>query len=291
MCSFRLQDAKMSEVPDANQGSKPSEAFPVELDGKRNKKNSLKIEIVGMSKSFAGSDSVTPALENIDLRINVGEFVCILGESGCGKSTLLQLIAGFQSPTIGEVQVDGLPVMTPSYRRAVVFQEPNLLPWLTVEENVGLGLRIRMGKNANKEPVREILDTMRLLDFSRHRPSELSGGMAQRVAIARALINEPDILLLDEPFSALDVFTRYRLQDELIRLWALNQWTSVFVTHDLDEAISLATRIVVMSPRPGRIARVFNIHLPRPRERMGPEFLRLRAMIGKEFMQLAQQTS
>lgn len=256
--------------------------------GSRETGDQLKIDVASVSKTYGASNSPTLALEDIDLRVSDHEFVCVLGESGCGKSTLLRLVAGFESPSSGTVKVDGAQVTGPSFRRAVVFQEPNLLPWLDVEANIGLGPKIRDRGDAWRTKIADIVELVGLKGFERHRPAQLSGGMAQRVAIARALINDPDVLLLDEPFGALDAFTRYRLQDELIRLWTANRWTAMFVTHDIDEAVYLATRIMVMSPRPGRIARVFNVRLQRPRDRLSVEFLRLRAMVGREFMDLAQ---
>lgn len=247
--------------------------------------NEIAVQIHGVSKIFSKANTV--ALQDIDLDINSHEMVCLIGESGCGKSTLLQMIAGFDFPTTGTISVGSNPVTGPSHKRAVVFQESSLLPWLTVEENIMLGLEIRKQKES-RERVKRLLEVMGLTGFENHRPSELSGGMAQRVAIGRALINDPEILLLDEPFGALDAFTRLRLQDELVRIWELERYTTIFVTHDIDEAVYLATRIVALTRRPGRIARVFNIHLRRPRDRTSSEFIRLRGMIAKEFMNVAQ---
>lgn len=248
----------------------------------------VKLQIRRLTKIYNSSNGQTMALKDINLDIYPNEVVCIIGESGCGKSTLLHTIAGFEMPTEGEVLVDGQPVSGPDYRRGVVFQESSLFPWLTVEKNIRLGLDIQRLTNGKKEKVVPFIDIMGLKGFERHYPSQLSGGMAQRVAIARALINEPDILLLDEPFGALDAFTRMKLQDELIRIWEREQYTTVFVTHDIDEAVYLGTRVVVLTPRPGQIARVFNIHLRRPRDRTSIEFIRLRGEIAKEFLILMQ---
>jgi ABC-type nitrate/sulfonate/bicarbonate transport system ATPase subunit len=168
----------------------------------------------------------------------------------------------------------------------VVFQESSLLPWLSVEQNIGLGLAIRRVVDGRADRVRRIIQIMGLEGFEKHRPSELSGGMAQRVAIGRALVNDPNLLLLDEPFGALDAFTRMKMQNELIRIWQHENLTTVFITHDIDEAIYLGTRVVVLTPRPGRLARVFNIGLKRPRDRTSTEFIRLRGMIAKEFLTL-----
>jgi ABC-type nitrate/sulfonate/bicarbonate transport system ATPase subunit len=244
-----------------------------------------KLQIRGVTKVF--SKGRTVALKDIDLDIYVGELLCLIGESGCGKSTLLNMIAGFDAPTEGELLLNNEQISGPDHKRGVVFQESSLLPWLNVEKNIGLGLEIR-GAGTNKENTfTRFIELMGLKGFEHHYPSELSGGMAQRVAIARALINEPDILLLDEPFGALDAFTRMRLQDEFVRIWEEKRYTTVFVTHDIDEAVYLGPRVVALSRRPGRIARVFNIHLRRPRDRTSSEFIRLRGMIAKEFMALA----
>jgi len=247
--------------------------------------NELAVQIRGLSKIFTKAKTV--ALQDIDLDVHTGEMVCLIGESGCGKSTLLQMIAGFDFPTEGTIAVGANLVTGPSHKRAVVFQESSLLPWLTVEENIVLGLEIR-GQKENREQLRRLLEIIGLVGFEHHRPSELSGGMAQRVAIGRALINDPEILLLDEPFGALDAFTRMRLQDEFVRIWERERYTTIFVTHDIDEAVYLATRVVALTRRPGRNARVFNIHLERPRDRTSSEFIRLRGMIAKEFLNVAQ---
>jgi NitT/TauT family transport system ATP-binding protein/sulfonate transport system ATP-binding protein len=246
------------------------------------------LQILGLVKEFETSRGKTLALTDIDLEIYPGEFVCLIGESGCGKSTLLQILAGFEFPTGGKVLVDGRPISGPDYKRGVVFQESSLLPWLNVEQNIGLGLKIR-GISAKNREVERFIELMGLKGFEHHRPLQLSGGMAQRVAIARALVNEPEMLLLDEPFGALDAFTRMRLQDELLRIWERQRYTTVFVTHDIDEAVYLGTRVIALTPRPGQIARVFNIQLRRPRDRTSAEFIRMRGMIAKEFMTLGRE--
>lgn len=249
----------------------------------------VSLQIRGLVKSFETSKGQTFALSNIDLDIYPGELVCLIGESGCGKSTLLQIIAGFEQPTAGEVLLDGEPIEGPGHKRGVVFQESSLLPWLNVVQNISLGLQIRglVGKDAGQ--VKRLVELMGLDSFEHHHPAQLSGGMAQRVAIARALANDPEVLLLDEPFGALDAFTRMRLQDEFVRIWEREHYTTIFVTHDIDEAVYLGTRVVALTPRPGRIARVFNIHLRRPRDRTSPEFIRMRGMVAKEFMTLGHQ--
>ena len=246
-----------------------------------------KFSLKNLSKTFGSGERKTIALDNIDLEIEDGEFLCLLGESGCGKSTLLKIMAGFEKETSGEILFDGKPITGPGHERGFVFQQYSLLPWLNVRKNISLGQRIRGCES--KESVKELIELFGLTGFEKHYPSQLSGGMSQRVAIARTLANDSKVLMLDEPFGALDAFTRIRLQDELINLWRKNNLTTVFVTHDIDEAVFLATRIVVLTPRPGRIARVFNVGLNRPRNRSSPEFYRLRAMISEEFAGLASQ--
>jgi len=247
------------------------------------------LRIRGVSKYYRYRGGQTEALGDINLDVDSGEFICLIGESGCGKSTLLQMIAGFEAPSQGTITVNGRPVNGPSQHRGMVFQEASLLPWLTVEKNISLGLNIRHQKQGKHEAVRKLISIMELGGFEHRYPSQLSGGMAQRVAIARAIVNSPDVLLLDEPFGALDAFTRLKLQAELAALWQKEQYTTVFVTHDIEEAVFLATRIVVLTPRPGRIARIFNVHLRRPRDRSNPEFMRLRMMIAGEFMSLRNE--
>jgi sulfonate transport system ATP-binding protein len=250
---------------------------------------SATLQIRGVVKKFNSSKGQTVALSNINLDIYRGDLVCLIGESGCGKSTLLQIIAGFETLTEGEVLMDSQPITSPDFKRGVVFQESSLLPWLTVEQNIGLGLDIRGLLHDREALVARFIEIMSLGGFEHLYPTQLSGGMAQRVAIARALVNDPEILLLDEPFGALDAFTRMRLQDEFVRIWEHERYTTLFVTHDIDEAVYLGTRVVALSPRPGRIARVFNIQLRRPRDRTSAEFIRLRGMIAKEFMTLGRE--
>ena len=253
-------------------------------------RGSTGLEIRGLTKIFNSNKGQTVALSDINLEVGPGELTCLIGESGCGKSTLLQIVAGFESPTEGEVLMGDQPITGPDHKRGVVFQESSLLPWLNVEQNIGLGLEIRGSSRNRHELVSRFVEIMSLKGFEHHYPMQLSGGMAQRVAIARALVNDPEILLLDEPFGALDAFTRMRLQDEFVRIWERERYTTIFVTHDIDEAVYLGTRVIALSPRPGRIARVFNIHLRRPRDRTSAEFIRLRGMIAKEFMMLGVES-
>jgi sulfonate transport system ATP-binding protein len=211
------------------------------------------------------------ALDAVTLDVAPGEIVAVIGGSGCGKSTLLRAISGLDTPSQGAVQLDGVPITQPHEKIGIIFQEPRLLPWLTVAGNVGFGIEDRP-KAERAERVAHALDRVGLSDKAGVWPRELSGGQAQRVAIARALVPRPQVLLLDEPFSALDAFTRVDLQDHLLNLWNEFRPTLVLVTHDVDEAIALADRIVVMRPHPGRLADEIAIDLPRPRDRQSAAF-------------------
>lgn len=213
----------------------------------------------------------THALDNINLSVGPGEIVAIVGGSGCGKSTMLRAISGLDTPSQGSVLLDGEKVTQPQAKIGMIFQEPRLLPWLTVAQNVGFGLEDRPRKERD-ERVADALARVGLTDKANVWPRELSGGQAQRVAIARALVPRPEVLLLDEPFSALDAFTRVDLQDHLLSLWADLKPTLVLVTHDVDEAIVLADRIMVMRPRPGRVFEEIVDDLPRPRDRQSAAF-------------------
>ena len=226
------------------------------------------------------------AFEEITLAIEEGELVCLLGRSGCGKSTLLHVIAGLERLTSGRVNVDGRAVNGPSHRRGLVFQQYALFPWLNVYQNVRFGLDARRTGLNNQRKDRAVCDLLELVGlqgFEGAWPHELSGGMAQRVALARALVNEPEILLLDEPFNALDAFTRMSLQDELLRLVKQRGVTAVFVTHDIDEALYLGDRVVILTPRPGRVKEIVPVPLARPRDRNDPELLRRRDHVFHEF--------
>src|SRR5438094_4742161 len=221
------------------------------------------IQVRSVRKEFGG----IVALDRIDLEVAAGEFVCLLGPSGCGKSTLLNAIAGFAPPSSGRVLADGVPVAGPGPERGMVFQEYALFPWMTVEQNVGFGLQIKgMGKADVGRRVGELLELLSLDDFAKRYPKDLSGGMRQRVAIARVLALDSPIMLMDEPFGALDALTRRNLQDELLRIWLELQKTILFVTHSIDESIYLADRIVVMTYRPGRVKAIVPVALPRPRD-------------------------
>jgi sulfonate transport system ATP-binding protein len=231
----------------------------------------------GVSKTFRVGGDPLRVLAGLDLEVAPGGFLTIVGASGCGKSTLLRLIAGLDTAFEGRVRVDGDPVTAPSLDRGLVFQEPRLFPWLTVEQNVALGLlNSPLDKVRRRHEVAAHVRLVGLGGFENAYPHQLSGGMAQRVAIARGLVNRPRILLLDEPFGALDALTRAHLQDELQRIWAAEHTTMLLVTHDVEEATYLGDRVVVMAPRPGRIAATFDVPLARPRQRADAALAQLR---------------
>jgi NitT/TauT family transport system ATP-binding protein len=233
------------------------------------------IDISSVSKTFRDRkrNADVTALDNIDLSVAKNEFLCLLGPSGCGKSTLLDIIAGFAKPTAGTVTVDGLPVTAPGADRGVVFQQANLMPWLPVWENVAFHMLLRGGQKAERRAAAQrYIDLVGLTGFENHYPSELSGGMNQRVGIARALLMNPQVILMDEPFGALDEQTRMDMQNELVQIWQNHQGTIVFVTHGIDEALMLGTKVAVMSARPGRIREVIDVDLPRPRDITSPQF-------------------
>lgn len=226
------------------------------------------LSIENLSKTYPNG---AHALERFSLNVDRGEIVAVIGGSGCGKSTLLRLIAGLETASQGSVTVAGQPIRAPHPLVNLIFQEPRLLPWLTVAENVGFGLA-DAEIDARRELIESGLRRVGLSDYANRWPKELSGGQAQRVAIARALVTRPQVLLLDEPFSALDAFTRADLQDHLLEIWATARPTMLLVTHDIDEALVLADRVVVMQPWPGRILRTIDIGLPRRRDRGSEEF-------------------
>lgn len=235
------------------------------------------IEIQHLRKVYPGRRGKPPtvALEDLDARVHDGELVTVVGPSGCGKTTLLNLVAGFETPDAGVVLLDGARVTGPGADRAVVFQQPSLYPWLTVWQNIAFGLRLRGGRPEDAARIARIIGIMGLEGFERHASYELSGGMQQRVAIARALIMEPKMLLMDEPFGALDAQTRSEMQAFLLSLWRKVRPTVLFITHDVEEAVLLGDRILVLTPRPGRLALELDVTLPRPRHYdmiLTPEF-------------------
>jgi NitT/TauT family transport system ATP-binding protein len=232
----------------------------------------------GVSKTFATRQGPLRALDGIDLTLGDGEFVSVVGASGCGKSTLLRIVAGLEQATDGELLLDGAPLRGPGRDRGMVFQQYTLYPWLTAQANVEFGLR-DLPRAKRAEVAREHLAVVGLADFARHYPTQLSGGMQQRVAIARALALRPRILLMDEPFGALDAQTRGLMQELLLSIWEHDRLAVLFVTHDIDEAIFLADRVCVLAARPGRVREIINVPLQRPRQfdqQMLPEFLELK---------------
>ena len=244
------------------------------------------ISINNLSKTFEGNDRSVPALQNINLSLLRGEFVCLLGPSGCGKSTLLNAIAGFIQPSSGDIIVDGKPVVEPGPDRGVVFQEYAIFPWMTVARNIAFGLEIKGAAGTQiQETVDALLDTLGLREFRDRFPKDLSGGMRQRVAIARLLAIDSPVMLMDEPFGALDALTRRTLQDELLRIWRESGKTILFVTHSIEESLYLANRIVVMTYRPGTIKRNQIITMTHPRDPAGAEFNDLKRELGQLVME------
>jgi NitT/TauT family transport system ATP-binding protein len=247
-----------------------------------------------VSKTWRGAKGLSvEAIRDASLRVSSGEFVAILGPSGCGKSTLLELCAGLERVSGGFISIDGEEVRNPNPKAVMVFQEHSLFPWLDVEANVGFGLKMRRTPgNERWRKVREILERVKLVKFARHYPHQLSGGMKQRVAIARALVGSPEFMLMDEPFAALDFQTRVLMQQFLLEVWAGFKSTILFVTHQIDEAVLLADRVVVMSAAPGRVLEEIAIALPRPRSMTDPAFnayrVRLTSHMEREVMHGAE---
>lgn len=220
----------------------------------------------------------TEAIHQVNAQINPGEIIALIGPSGCGKSTLLRILAGLDMPTEGSLRVDGSLITGPSRERGLVFQDATLYPWLTIAENIRFGLKISHQKNTDAK-VQAFIDLVGLNGFELEYPGQLSGGMQQRVAIARALINEPKIMLFDEPFGALDAFTRMRLHDELIRIWQQSKITMIIVTHDVEEAVYLADRVFTMTPRPAILKKIVPVNLPHPRDRNSSAFIALKEKV------------
>jgi NitT/TauT family transport system ATP-binding protein len=242
-----------------------------------------RIVVRGLRKRFTdiARQEEMVALDGVDLEIGDDEFLTVLGPSGCGKTTLLNIVAGFEEATGGEVLVDGEAIRKPGPDRGVVFQEYALFPWLTVEQNIEFGLRERgVPKAKRRARVRQQIASVGLSGFGQRYPQELSGGMRQRVALARVLVNDPKILLMDEPFAALDAQTRSIMQQELLRVWSAERRTAIFITHNIEEAILLGDRVVVMTARPGRIKDIVAVGLPRPRDVTSAEFNQIRRHIG-----------
>lgn len=242
-------------------------------------KSKLCAEQVNMT--FTRDGKSTHVLDNINLEVGDGEFVCLLGPSGCGKSTLLSTMAGFLSPTSGAIKIDGEVVRGPDPRRIFVFQERGVFPWLTVEGNIGFGL-FKLPRAERERRIAHYVKMVGLEGFEKSYPPELSGGMKQRLEVARALAVNPDMLFLDEPFGALDSITRLIMRGELLRIWEAERKTVVFVTHDIDEAVQLADRVVVMSARPATIQQIVKIDILHPRDISSPRYLELRDGIFKQ---------
>ena len=234
----------------------------------------MKVQFRDISMRFGAMD----VLQHITLDVKEGEFCCIVGPSGCGKSTLLNIAGGFLSPASGSVTIDGEPVTAPDRRRIFVFQERGVFPWLTVEGNIGFGL-FDMAEAERRTRVEQYIDLVGLKGFEKSYPRELSGGMKQRVEVARALAVNPDVLFLDEPFGALDSITRLQMRSELLRIWRAEKKTVLFVTHDIEESVQLADRVVVMSARPGKIRRVVDIDVAHPRDLSSRRYIELRDLI------------
>jgi NitT/TauT family transport system ATP-binding protein/sulfonate transport system ATP-binding protein len=248
------------------------------------------LEISNVSRAYTDASGGTiEALSDVSLTVRRGEFVTILGPSGCGKTTLLRLIAGLDTPESGTLKLAGELISSPDPQRGYVFQQGSLFPWLTVEKNIASGLKARGEYRARRRDVQEYVNLIGLQGFETSYPHQISGGMAQRVAIARALINKPEALLLDEPMGALDSFTRSDVQNKLLELWQRDRTTMILVTHDVDEAIYLSDRVVIMTPRPGKISTILDIKLDHPRNRGSTDFLELRREI-LELLHLASAT-
>lgn len=242
------------------------------------------IKVENVSKHYTINNTTFKALDNVSLNIKKGEFICLLGPSGCGKTTLLNSIAGFEKINSGSIKIEGKEVIEPSTKNVTIFQNYGLLPWRTVQRNVELGLE---GKQLSKEERTHIankyIELVGLSNFKKSHPIQLSGGMQQRVAIARALAVDPEIIFMDEPFGALDAITRMKMQDEVSSIWDSHKKTIIFVTHDIEESVFLADRIVILTPNPGKIKRIIDVPLARKRDRTSNDFLKIRDRVFAEF--------
>ncbi len=242
-----------------------------------------KLEFKNVSKVFekVDEDEKTHALKDINLSIDNNEFVSIVGPSGCGKSTMLRLISGLIKPSLGSLLLDDEKIEGPSSRKGMVFQNPTLFPWLKVGENVGFSGNLKNGEDIDEKTIDLMLEKVGLEDFKNSYPKELSGGMAQRVSLIRTMIMKPEVFLLDEPLGSLDAFTRMNMQDEILKLWQEEKNLMIMVTHDVEEAVYMSSKIIIMEPRPGRIKEVVDIDLPYPRNRTSDEFIAYRNKILK----------
>lgn len=242
-----------------------------------------KLEFKNVSKVFekVDEDEKTHALKDINLSIDNNEFVSIVGPSGCGKSTMLRLISGLIKPSLGSLLLDDEKIEGPSSKKGMVFQNPTLFPWLKVGENVGFSGNLKNGEDIDEKTIDLMLEKVGLEDFKNSYPKELSGGMAQRVSLIRTMIMKPEVFLLDEPLGSLDAFTRMNMQDEILKLWQEEKNLMIMVTHDVEEAVYMSSKIIIMEPRPGRIKEVVDIDLPYPRNRTSDEFIAYRNKILK----------
>ncbi|MBX6425807.1 MAG: ABC transporter ATP-binding protein [Variibacter sp.] len=238
----------------------------------------LSLSFRSVSHAFALADELLPVLSGVDLEVQGGSFVAILGPSGCGKSTLLRLVAGLEQPRSGQILADGEPIAGPHPSRVVVFQDPTLYPWRTVEGNVALGLETRGLLRHRRDRIGAALRLVGLERFASAFPHQLSGGMAQRAALARALVNDPRLLILDEPLGKLDQLTRMTMQNEIVALWLNARFTTLMVTHDVEEALLMAQRVVIMTPRPATISEIIDVEMPYPRHRNDPRLIALRTL-------------
>lgn len=239
------------------------------------------LEIEDLNKTFCENDRDLAVLNDINLSVENGEFITILGSSGCGKSTLLRIIAGLEREYSGTVLLDGEPIIKPSLEKGFVFQDHRLLPWLNISENIGFGIPDL--QKDKEETIEKYINLVGLNGFEKAYPAQLSGGMSQRAAIARALSNHPKILLMDEPFGALDAMTRINMQEEILRIWEQERTTIIMVTHDIDEAVYLGDRVVVLTNRPGKIRNIVDVNLGRPRDRVSNDFIYEKKKIYYEF--------
>ncbi len=251
--------------------------------------NDVILKIDHVNRLYKDDDNIVEALSDINLEVRKGEFISIIGASGCGKTTLLRLIAGLDKPQSGELTLSGERITGADPKRGYVFQQGGLFNWLTVEQNIAAGLKARHVYKENKHRIPEYIRMVGLEGFEKAYPHQISGGMAQRVAIARALINDPEVLLLDEPMGALDNFTRAALQDKILEIRANTNATMILVTHDVDEALYLSDRIVIMTPRPGRISEIIDVNMEHPRQRNGHDFTKLRKHLLEKFHLASEQ--
>ena len=242
-----------------------------------------KLELKNVSKVFEKieEDEKTHALKNIDLSIDNNEFVSIVGTSGCGKSTMLRLISGLIRPSQGKILLDGKEIEKPSSKKGMVFQKPTLFPWLTVGENVGFSGSLKNEEKINQKEIDLMLEKVGLSEFKNSFPKQLSGGMAQRVSLIRTMIARPEVFLLDEPLGSLDAFTRMNMQDEILNLWQEIKNLMIMVTHDVEEAVYMSSKVIIMEPRPGRVKEIVDIDLPYPRDRTSDKFINYRNKILK----------